>query len=134
VSAGFACQIAEIEAGRRAPVIRVGNLEARRDLTDVRDTVRAYDSILERGVAERPYNVCSNRPVAIQDVLDALLARASVAIEVQIDPARYRPNDTPLVLGDHQRITDELGWVPAIPFEQTVADLLDYWRHRIGRA
>jgi GDP-4-dehydro-6-deoxy-D-mannose reductase len=134
VSAGFAWQIAEIEAGRRAPEIRVGNLEARRDLTDVRDTVRAYDSILERGAAERPYNVCSNAALPIQGVLDALLARARVAIEVVIDPARYRPNDTPLVLGDHQRITDELGWVPAIPFDQTLDDLLAYWRHRIADA
>lgn len=134
VSAGFAMQIAEIEAGRRAPEIRVGNLEARRDLTDVRDTVRAYDRILERGVAERPYNVCSNTAWPIQAVLDALLARARVAINAVIDPARYRPSDTPLVLGDHQRITDELGWVPAIPFEQTLDDLLGYWRHQVSQA
>jgi GDP-4-dehydro-6-deoxy-D-mannose reductase len=133
VSAGFAWQIAEIEAGRRAPEIRVGNLEARRDLTDVRDTVRAYDSILEQGAAERPYNVCSNRALSIQAVLDALLAQARVAIEVVVDPARYRPNDTPVVLGDHHRITDELGWVPAIPFEQTLDDLLGYWRDRISQ-
>jgi GDP-4-dehydro-6-deoxy-D-mannose reductase len=134
VSAGFAWQVAEIEAGRRAPEIRVGNLEARRDLTDVRDTVRAYDSILERGTAERPYNVCSNRALQVQGVLDALLSRARVPIKVVVDPARYRPNDTPIVLGDHQRITDELGWAPAIPLDQTLDDLLAYWRGRVASA
>jgi GDP-4-dehydro-6-deoxy-D-mannose reductase len=127
VTSGFAQRIADIEAGRE-PVLMVGNLEARRDLTDVRDVVRAYRLILERGVPERPYNVCSGRAIAIRDLLDMFLSRARVRVQVTIDPARYRPNDLPLVLGDPSRIHSELGWTPQIPIEQTVEELLEYWR------
>ena len=108
--------------------IAVGNLEARRDLTDVRDTVRAYHLIGTLGRLGRPYNVCSGRAVPIRDLLDMLLARARVPIRVRIDPARYRPNDAPLLLGDPSRIREELGWAPEIPLERTVDDLLEYWR------
>jgi len=128
VASAFARRIADIELGRWPPEISVGNLEARRDLTDVRDTVRAYQLILERGQPHRPYNVCSGRAVMIRDLLDMLLARAHVRIDVKIDPNRYRPNDTPLVLGDPSRLRDELGWSPSIPLEQTLDDLLAYWR------
>jgi GDP-4-dehydro-6-deoxy-D-mannose reductase len=130
VTSGFAQRIADIEAGRRAPVLAVGNLEARRDLTDVRDVVRAYRLIVERGVPERPYNVCTGTAIAIRDLLDIFLSRARVQIEVTIDPARYRPNDLPLVVGDNSRIRSELEWTPTIPMEQTVDELLDYWRGR----
>jgi GDP-4-dehydro-6-deoxy-D-mannose reductase len=130
VTSGFAQRIADIEAGRRAPVLAVGNLEARRDLTDVRDVVRAYRLIVERGVPERPYNVCTGTAIAIRDLLDIFLSRARVRIEVTIDPARYRPNDLPLVVGDNSRIRSELEWTPTIPMEQTVDELLDYWRGR----
>jgi GDP-4-dehydro-6-deoxy-D-mannose reductase len=129
-ASGFARRIADIEQGRWAPEIAVGNLEARRDLTDVRDTVRAYRLILERGVPGRPYNVCSGRAIAIRELLDHLLARARVPITVKVDPARYRPNDTPVLLGDPSRLRSELGWMPAIPLEQTLDDLLAYWRER----
>jgi GDP-4-dehydro-6-deoxy-D-mannose reductase len=130
VASGFARRIADIEHGRWEPQIAVGNLDARRDLTDVRDTVRAYRLILERGVPGRPYNVCSGRAIAIRDLLDRLIARARVPVEVRVDPARYRPNDTPLLLGDPRRLRDELGWTAAIPIEQTLDDLLEYWRTR----
>lgn len=130
VTSGFARRIADIEAGRLPPVLAVGNLAARRDLTDVRDVVRAYRLMLERGEPERPYNVCSGHAIAIRDLLDMFLRRARVPIEVTLDPARYRPNDLPLVLGDPSRIRSELGWKPAIPMEQTVDDLLDYWRRQ----
>ena len=129
-ASGFARRIADIEAGRWAPEISVGNLEARRDLTDVRDTVRAYRLILERGRAGRVYNVCSGRAITIQELLDRLVARARVPVSINVDPARYRPNDTPLVLGDPARLRDELGWTPEIPLEQTLDDLLEYWRSR----
>jgi GDP-4-dehydro-6-deoxy-D-mannose reductase len=128
VASGFARRIADIEHGRWEPEISVGNLDARRDLTDVRDTVRAYRLILERGVPGRRYNVCSGRAIAIRDLLDQLIARARVPVEVRVDPARYRPNDTPLLLGDPGRLHDELGWTAEIPIEQTLDDLLDYWR------
>jgi GDP-4-dehydro-6-deoxy-D-mannose reductase len=128
VASGFARRIADIERGIWEPEISVGNLEARRDLTDVRDTVRAYTLILERGVPGRPYNVCSGRAITIRELLDLLLARARVPVSVKVDPARYRPNDTPLLLGDPGRLRDELGWTAQIPLEQTLDDLLEYWR------
>ncbi|MCC7416459.1 MAG: GDP-mannose 4,6-dehydratase [Acidobacteria bacterium] len=130
VASGFARRIADIERGFWAPEISVGNLEARRDLTDVRDTVRAYRLILERGEPGRPYNVCTGRAVAIRDLLDMLIARARVPLTVIVDPKRYRPNDAPLLLGDPARLRDDLGWSPRIPIEQTLDDLLAYWRAR----
>jgi len=128
VASGFARRIADIERGQWAPEISVGNLEARRDLTDVRDTVRAYQMILERGEPGRPYNVCSGRAITMHELLDRLIARARVPVTVKVDPARYRPNDTPLLVGDPARLRDELGWTPQIPIEQTLDDLLEYWR------
>ena len=128
VASGFARRIADIELGRWAPEISVGNLDARRDLTDVRDTVRAYQMILERGQPGRPYNICSGRAISIRELLDLLIARARVPVEVKVDPARYRPNDTPLLLGDPARLRGELGWTPDIPIERTLDDLLEYWR------
>ena len=127
-ASGFARRIADIERGRWAPEISVGNLEARRDITDVRDTVRAYRLILEKGEAGRPYNVCSGRALTIRELLDLLLARARVPIAIKTDSARLRPNDTPLLLGDPTRLRDELGWTTTIPLEQTLDDLLEYWR------
>ncbi len=131
VSAAFARQIAEIEAGLEPPVIHVGNLSAKRDLTDVRDTVHAYRLIVERGVPGRPYNVCRGKAVAVQALLDALVSFAKVTVDIVPDPSRYRPNDAPIVLGDPTRATTELGWAPGIPLEQTLNDLLDYWRARV---
>jgi GDP-4-dehydro-6-deoxy-D-mannose reductase len=129
-ASGFARRIADIERGRWAPEISVGNLEARRDLTDVRDTVRAYQMILERGRPGHPYNVCSGRAIQMRELLDLLIERARVPVEVKVDPARYRPNDTPILLGNPARLHDELGWTPEIPIEQTLDDLLEYWRHK----
>jgi GDP-4-dehydro-6-deoxy-D-mannose reductase len=128
VTSGFARRIAEIERGRVEPEIQVGNLDAERDLTDVRDTVRAYIRIVESGLAGRPYNVCSGRAVGVRHVLDLMLARARVPIRVVVDPARYRRNDQSLVVGNPQRIQDELGWNASIPLARTLDDLLEYWR------
>ena len=130
VGAGFARTIALIEAGRMRPEIQVGNLEPLRDLTDVRDTVRAYRLILEKGTPGRPYNVCSGRPVKIAHLLDMMLRRSRVSIRVVVDPTRYRPNDSPIVHGNPARIREEIGWTPRIPIEQTIDDLLAYWRER----
>jgi len=129
-ASGFARRIADIEAGRWEPEIAVGNLEARRDIHDVRDTVRAYRLILEHGVDGRAYNVCSGRAISIGTLLDKLLAHARVPIRIRVDPARYRPNDVPLLLGDPTRLTTELGWLPSISLDQTLEDLLGYWRSR----
>jgi GDP-4-dehydro-6-deoxy-D-mannose reductase len=127
-ASGFARRIADVEAGRWEHEIAVGNLSARRDLTDVRDTVRAYRLILERGQSGRAYNVCSGRAISIGDLLDMLLARARVTIRVRVDTVRYRPNDIPVLVGDHTRISTELGWQPLIPLERTLDDLLEFWR------
>jgi GDP-4-dehydro-6-deoxy-D-mannose reductase len=129
-ASGFARRIADIEAGRWEPEIAVGNLEARRDIHDVRDTVRAYRLILEHGADGRAYNVCSGRAISIGTLLDKMLAHARVPIRIRVDPARYRPNDVPLLLGDPTRLTTELGWLPEIPLDQTIEDLLGYWRSR----
>ena len=100
---------------------------------DVRDAVRAYALIGARGDAGRPYNVCSGRAVVVGDIVDRLVSRARVRISVRIDPARYRPNDVPLIVGDPGRIRRELGWSPEIPLERTLDDLLEYWRVETGR-
>jgi GDP-4-dehydro-6-deoxy-D-mannose reductase len=120
--------VALIEAGRLEPVIRVGNLESRRDLTAVRDTVRAYQALAERGAPGCAYNVCSGQAYRMRDLLDAVVAQARVAVTVQPDPDRFRPNDTPLLLGDRSRIKEATGWEPRVPIEETLRDLLDYWR------
>ena len=132
-ASGFARRIADIEAGRWAPELSVGNLDARRDLTDVRDTVRAYRLIAERGTAGAVYNVCSGRAFSVRELVDMLLARARVPITIKVDPARLRPNDVPLVVGDPRRIREELGWRPEVPIERTIDDLLEYWRTRPAR-
>ena len=128
VVSDFARQIAHIEAALADPEIVVGNLEARRELTDVRDTVRAYRFVIERGVPSRPYNVATGRAFAIGDLLERLLSRARVAIRVRTDPARLRPNDVPVLVGDPSRIAKELSWEAAIPLDQTLDDVLAYWR------
>lgn len=131
VASGVARQLALIEARKAPPLLEVGNIETRRDLTDVRDTVRAYREILDHGRPGVPYNVCSGRVYAIKDLIRGLMRRAGLAVEIRVDPARYRPNDTPLILGDNGRLHDELGWSPEIPFEQTLDDLLSYWRSKV---
>jgi GDP-4-dehydro-6-deoxy-D-mannose reductase len=129
-TSAFAQQIAEIESGRREAVLRVGNLDARRDITDVRDTVRAYHALVECGVVRRPYNVCSGKTYSMRALLDILLSLARVHVRVETDSARLRPSDTPVVHGNHARLTADTGWEPKIPIEQTMADLLDYWRRK----
>lgn len=131
-TSGFARQIAEIEAGNVAPVISVGNLDARRDITDVRDVVRAYRLLAARGTPGRPYNICSGRAHRVGDLLDLMIGLARTKVAVTIDRARLRPSDNPVVLGDPRRIETELGWRAEIPIERTLADLLDYWRTRIA--
>jgi GDP-4-dehydro-6-deoxy-D-mannose reductase len=131
-ASAFARQIALIEAGREAPVIQVGNLDARRDLTDVRDTVRAYIHLVEKGRPGIAYNVCSGRAHRIGDLLERLIQKSRVPVEVRVDPSRYRPNDVPLVLGNPERIERDVGWRPTISIDQTLTDLLEYWRKTVA--
>ena len=131
VASSIARQIAEIEAGRRPARLEMGNLDSERDLMDVRDTVRAYRAMMASATPGVPYNVCSGRAVPIRDLVELLRSKARVPITIEQDPSRFRPNDTPLVLGDHSRLTADTGWSPQIRVDQTVTDLLDYWRSAI---
>ncbi len=130
VASDFAKQIADIEKGRKPPVIHVGNLEARRDFSDVRDVVRAYWLALEKCEPGEVYNICTGRAWSIREVLDLLLGMTKVKIEVRKDPARLRPSDVPVLLGDSSKFAKATGWKPAIPFEQTLRDMLEHWRAR----
>lgn len=134
VAPGIARQVALIEAGRQAPVLTMGSLEPQRDLTDVRDTVRAYVAMMESARPGVPYNVCSGRGLSIGALVETFTAHARRPIAVEQDPARFRPNDAPLLVGDHGRLTADTGWQPRIPFEQTVVDLMEYWRQQIAAA
>lgn len=130
VASDFAKQIADIEKGRRPPVLSVGNLEAKRDFSDVRDMVRAYVLALEKCEPGEVYNICSGRAWSIRQVLDLLLGMTRTKIEVRQDPARLRPSDVPILLGDNSKFVAATGWQPTIPFEQTLRDMLEYWRSR----
>lgn len=131
VTSSFARQVAEIEAGLREPVLHVGNLDARRDITDVRDTVRAYEALARAGTPGRVYNVCSGVAHRIGDLLETLLRLGRRSITVRQDPARLRPSDNPVVLGDPSRLAADTGWRAEIPIETTLADLLAWWRARV---
>lgn len=132
VAPSLAKQIAEIEAGRREPRLRMGNLEPQRDLMDVRDTVRAYRAMMRSAKPGMSYNVCSGRPTTIRSLVDLFVHQARVTVEVVQDPALFRPNDTPVVLGDPSRIGADTGWSAQTPLEKTVEDLLAYWRGLTG--
>lgn len=133
VAPAFAAQIAAIEAGRQPPVLRVGNLSARRDFTDVRDMVRAYYLALEQGVPGEVYNLGAGHSWSIQALLDTLRGFATVPVTVEVDPARLRPVDLPELRCDTRRFHAHTGWEPQIPFEQTLRDLLDYERGEAGK-
>ena len=134
-TSSFALQLAEIEAGIRLPVIEVGNLDPRRDFSDVRDVVRGYWSLLDRGVAGEVYNLCSGQTWAIRDVLDFLVRSCKVTnVEIRERTARMRPSDVPLLVGDAGKIERATGWKTEIRFEDTLRDLLDYWRQRVRGA
>ena len=131
VASSLARQLALIEAGRSQPVLEVGNLEARRDLTDVRDTVRGYRTIMEQGRPGVAYNVCSGRAYSIKHLVRELVLLVRIPVKIRVDPSRYRPNDAPLVVGNGLRLQEETGWTPAIPLERTLIDLLAFWRDKV---
>ena len=130
VASDFAKQIADIEKGKKEPVLHVGNLEAQRDFTDVRDMVRAYVLALEKCEPGEVYNICSGKAWTIQKLLDYLLGLTKVKVEVRQDLARLRPSDVPILLGDNSKFVKVTGWQPTIPFETTLGDMLEYWRSR----
>jgi len=126
----FARQIAEAEAGLGPPVVRVGNLEARRDFTDVRDAARAYCLLLDRGRVGEVYNVGSGTCRSIGEMLAILCRQARRPVEIQVDPSRFRPSDAPMVQCDATRIHRDIGWRPLIPIEQSLHDVLEEWRRK----
>lgn len=126
----FARQLALIRAGDAEPVLRVGNLSARRDLLDVRDVVRAYVRLMERGEPGGVYNVCSGHARAMAEAVDELVEISGTRARVEVDPERVRPVDVPLLLGDNARLR-ALGWAPEIPFRQTLSDLLEWQAARL---
>ena len=131
VSSNFAKQLIEVEKGKKPAVLHVGNLEARRDFTDVRDIVRAYWLATERCEAGDVYNICSGKAYSIQEVLDRLIELSGVKVKVETDPTRLRPSDVPVLLGDYTKFKDATGWEPEIPYDKTLADMLEYWRETI---
>ncbi len=130
----FARQIAEIEAGRRAPVLEVGNLEAVRDYSDVRDVVRAYWALFEHGQSGQVYNVCSGLGVRIGTLLERLLALSDARVEVRQDPARLRPADLPALVGNPARLRATTSFTARHALDDTLRDLLDHWRQRVRAA
>lgn len=131
VVSNFAKQIAEIEKKKKDPVIRVGNLEAKRDFTDVRDIVKAYWLATEKCEYGEVYNICSGSCYSIQEVLDMLLGFSKVKVEIKKDPSRMRPSDVQILLGDNSKFCKATGWKPEIPFEKTAEDLINYWREKL---
>ena len=133
VVSNFARQVARIELGLGDPVIRVGNLDAVRDFTDVRDMVRAYWLAVTRARPGEVYNIATGEGFTIREMLDRLVAMAEVEVRVETDPERLRPSDVEILIGDSSKFRADTGWEPRIPFEQTLRDTLDFWRDREAR-
>lgn len=131
ICSNFARQIAAIEKGKKDRVIHVGNLEAKRDFTDVRDVVRAYWLSLEKCKPGEAYNIGRGETISMKEVLDKLLSLSEVNVDIKVDPERLRPSDVPILLSDSSKFRAETGWEPIIPFDQTLEDLLNYWRERV---
>ncbi len=130
VASDFCLQTAEIEAGKREAVIRVGNLAARRDFTDVRDVVRAYVLLMEYGKKGEIYNVGSGKAVEIRELLERILKMSKVPVKVEVDQARLRPVDIPIIEADITKLAEDTGWTVQIPLEETLCCTLEYWRRK----
>jgi GDP-4-dehydro-6-deoxy-D-mannose reductase len=126
VAAELASRIVELRESGGEGTVRAGNLEVRRDFSDVRDVVRAYVALTESGEAGRVYNVCSGRAYAVGQLVDILAELAGVQVEIETDPARLRPTDVPEMVGSYERLAGATGWAPEIPLERSLADLLDW--------
>jgi len=131
VAPSIARQIALVEQGHAEPVIRVGNLDAQRDLSDVRDIVRAYEGLIERGTPGQIYNVGSGVGRSIRSVLEALVSRSRVPVRIESDPARLRPGDSPALVADSSRLRAATLWQPRVSFDEMLEDLLEYWREQV---
>ena len=130
----FASQLAAIKLGQQPPIISVGNLDARRDFTDVRDVVRAYQVLAQQGIAGEGYLICSGQAVSIHYLLNALIEAAEIDVEVVYDPERMRPSDTPILYGSHAKITNDTGWKPEIHLRQSLNDAFQDWLHHLKQS
>jgi GDP-4-dehydro-6-deoxy-D-mannose reductase len=133
VTSNFCSQVAAIEQGHQEPVIRVGNIEAIRDFTDVRDMVRAYWLAVTKAKPGEVYNIATGNGIRIREMLERLIALADVEVKIEVDPERLRPSDVEILIGDASKFKADTGWEPRIPFDQTLRDLLDYWRQTLRR-
>lgn len=131
VLSSFAKQVAEIKKGNREPIIHVGDLSIIRDFTDVRDVVKAYLSLLDKGIAGEIYNVCSGTGRELKDCLNSLIKIAGVRCEIQKTVDLIRPVDNPVIVGDNTKIRKNIGWQPETPFEVTLQDTYEYWTSKI---
>jgi len=133
VTSNFCSQVAAIELGLQEPVIRVGNMEAIRDFTDVRDMVRAYWLAVTKGKHGEVYNLATGTGITIQELLDRLLSLSTAKVDVVQDPERMRPSDVVRLIGDSSKFRRDTGWEPQVPFEKTLRDTLQYWRDRLKK-
>lgn len=131
-SSDWSKQIAEIEAGKREPVIFVGNLEPRRDFTDVRDMVRAYWLAVQKCKPGEVYNICHESTVQMRETLNTLLSMSKKKIKIEVDQKKLRPSDVPVLYGSCKKFRQQTGWLPEIEFRQTLRDVLNYWREKVG--
>lgn len=134
VAPDFARQIAEAEAGLQGPVMQVGNLEPQRDFSDVRDVVRGYHLLITQGEPGEVYNLGSEQARSVRELLERLMAMSKVPITIEQDPERLRPTDVPVMVSDSTKLREQTGWRPRISFEQSLQDVLDYWRERTKMA
>jgi len=134
VTSNFAKQLARIKAGLDEPVIRVGNLEAIRDFTDVRDMVRAYWLAVTEARPGEVYNIASGEGIVIRELLDRLIELTDVEVKIEPDPKRMRPSDVEILIGDSSKFRADTGWEPQIPFEKTLEDIVEYWRERVEKS
>lgn len=132
VCSDFGKQFAEIAAGKRPPQLRVGNVRAQRDFTDVRDVVRAYWVLLEHKEPDMVYNVCSGRPLVVEAVLSMFQEISGIKVEIISEERRLRSYDVPVVYGSYDRLKLATGWAPSIPIRQTLSDVYEYWRQHIS--
>lgn len=132
VVSDFSAQITNIERGLQPPVIRVGNLSAQRDFTDVRDVVFAYRLLIEGTCENGIYNICSGKPHAMQEILDYLVSQSQVDVAIEVDAEKLRPADVPLFVGSANKLREKTGWVPQFSFEESLLDTLNWWRQSAG--
>jgi len=131
VCSDFARQVAEIEAGKRDPVLSTGDLTPRRDFSDVRDVVEAYYIALRSAVPGEAYNICSGKAYSIEEILRMVLSYARTKVDVHQCKEKMRPSDIPVTMGDNRKFREASGWRPKIPLEQTINDMLSDWRERV---